>query len=928
VSDPLIAALDAGDATAVVEALAALSEVERLARTHAVATRMHGLYWWSPGYPQLCLALLGTAPDAVAAAAPLTNAWSVLDQEAMVRVLLDRRPGWLAALVPMLPPGRSTRQLLAAGFGDRPPAVAVAQQLISSTQYLDSGVSIEDMLRRDPEVFDDDIFTLFGSAEHGQWLALRDGQFDRPRVWMGGQDQDPTPERTWRATLARLARSGEIDLHRLVEACLRTFTQDARASDLTWYAGLHKELRLTTSELADHALRYVRLLSAEPSFVVRLAQQALAKLLPAKAVDPEAVVEASAGPLHRAEKTIVVEQVKLLDRIARDHPSLVAPAVAAAATALEHPRIDVQEAALAMIGRHGGLAGEASTAAAAVLSPLLADAGRAAGIEAATADASAEDRSGVAGEWKPTGRSSPPTGVSVEVAVHPPPLGPALPASPEDLEQVVELMSEVLERPHDAMVVERMMGAAVRTAGQPLDERGRAGAAVHRRAMQLLQAQALDYEGAPAQALAAVVHAWVTGEVLRRSVRMTGDRWHYRLPELPVGLLIWLTHHRGRECAELISTGESWQLLSEPTHESGALAADVLLERVTIASGRGLPVRAPLDVDLAALRLVRELPDGYWSAMSAADADLGAQLRERWQAVGPVELIVEAIEDEPRASWLKRDKEVAGAARLAAPVPPVGILWPMLTDQSRDPDAAISYDDLAPWLGAHVAGWLLAAPWHGDLVAGTMLRSLSAAQYPSNIVAPEAATLLTLLGRRTGSLGPAGRMVLALGVLGHSADVRACAGEAIRQAFLTDRLDPALLAAALGQLADLGAVKTTRLIDALRPIVTDPVVGYRVLQTLTALVPRLLDTQTRDVHQALSLCSELHVRFGGPAPDGVASLAAQPGSSRKIIEARRLLKLADGVTMDTGARPKVGVNPPCSAPGGRTDLDQGLSIAE
>ena len=188
-------------------------------------------------------------------------------------------------------------------------------------------------------------------------------------------------------------------------------------------------------------------------------------------------------------------------------------------------------------------------------------------------------------------------------------------APADEPHHVVELMSEVLERAQDALAVDLMLASAVRTAGLSLDVRRRAGSAVHRRAVQLLRSEPLGDSGAPAVALAAVVHTWPTGKVqvldLDDDVAPDGH-WHYSQPPAPLTRLIWLTQHRARECAELIGAGQSRQLLSEPTHESGGIDAGTLLARVTAASDRGLCEFTPLAAVARALggrRTCRALSD-------------------------------------------------------------------------------------------------------------------------------------------------------------------------------------------------------------------------------------------------------------------------------------------------------------------------------
>ena len=205
-------------------------------------------------------------------------------------------------------------------------------------------------------------------------------------------------------------------------------------------------------EVAARTGKYLALLGTSSAHGVSLAQRACDRLL-AAGLPLAALLVASPPVLLFPNKSVAIRQLKLLGKVARE-PSLRARALATAAAAFGHERLDVQEAALDLIGQLGVPEGaEAAVIAgqAAYLAPALTGKAAALGLLAA-----------------PPAPAPAPAAASVGVPLTPaPPAGP-LPPPLEDPAELIRLLTQLMEaapRPPGRRAGHRRRGPARHLAG-------------------------------------------------------------------------------------------------------------------------------------------------------------------------------------------------------------------------------------------------------------------------------------------------------------------------------------------------------------------------------------------------------------------------------------------------------------------------------
>jgi hypothetical protein len=177
---------------------------------------------------------------------------------------------------------------------------------------------------------------------------------------------------------------------------------------------------------------------------------------------------------------VATAQLKLVGKVAVTHPAVRARALAAAARAFGHERLDVQQAALKLIARLG-VPDDPDRAVIAELASSLAPALRrqaaALGLPASSPALAAEPRAGV--------RPAEPAGIDGAAGAQlPPPL--------EDPAELIQLLTQLREDASDPLAVERVMAGAVRLAALPSAERARLAAPLLARAGKRLRE---DYDG-------------------------------------------------------------------------------------------------------------------------------------------------------------------------------------------------------------------------------------------------------------------------------------------------------------------------------------------------------------------------------------------------------------------------------------------------
>ena len=119
----------------------------------------------------------------------------------------------------------------------------------------------------------------------------------------------------WDAAIVQLAQSDKDFRERALDASLDALLRDFSAKNIVWYLQVQRLLRPDVQEIAARQGRYLAVLSTQPSTAVGLAQDMLAQLKRAAALDVDALIEASASVLLRTEKKLLKAQLKLLAEI-------------------------------------------------------------------------------------------------------------------------------------------------------------------------------------------------------------------------------------------------------------------------------------------------------------------------------------------------------------------------------------------------------------------------------------------------------------------------------------------------------------------------------------------------------------------------------------------------------------------------------------
>ncbi|MFN3653402.1 MAG: DUF6493 family protein [Armatimonadota bacterium] len=634
--EELEAAIEAGDPERVIALLAGATEAERRSaaeRVRVLKERMH-VYWyasekkrrgmWSPKQADGVEKCLPLADAGTGGRPELYYAWHQ-QGEAMARVLIDRRPGWLAgwaeeALRRFPGAMRVVRPLIRAGLVPLP----------------------------DPEIYVPGLI----SAGHpdGPWGLLRDDPQALAEVWLlfeyeGNRDasltmaDDGKNEAGWTRTLIRLSETGTLSRDRLLDASLDALARDFAQFRAGWFTRFHEALAPTVEEREARLDRYLALLTSSIPPTVSFSVRALAALAKAKRLPGALLLDHAAPALAAREKGTVTATLKLLAGTAKREPALAARAAEVACAALLHEAPEVQGAALLLIEQYGdrqagelrsllqeragdvaasqrsrveallGAAPEPATSAAAQedseLEALLYRA-RAlpstwrelAGIDAALADLQA-------GTLRVSALDLPFHGV--------PRLDPEAEIPPvEALDDLIETLARLLETHGPPEEVERALDGLSRLCAERPDDFDRRVGPLRKRAGKLFDdAEWMQvFRGYLRQDLSALVLAWTTGELKPQSRQRELDLDSFH------GLRLW-------ELAQRVVARKPRPLLALPTHAGGWIDPRVMVERVR-AAGR------EWDLADAVQALLRLAPDHRAEALGAAaglDGELGDALR-------------------------------------------------------------------------------------------------------------------------------------------------------------------------------------------------------------------------------------------------------------------------------------------------------------
>jgi hypothetical protein len=810
-----------------------------------------------------------------------------------------------------------------------------------------------DVLLSDPGLLDDEVWRLFTVPDAGQTLE----QADRTAAWM--QDIDHAPRQTWSESLAHLCALGMLDRDRLLDECLGAFSRDFSPHRVAWYARLLRQLDVSVAEIADRTATYLGLLAASSKVGVTVGQDGARRLLGAGLLGADRLLDACGPALLFPQKSVAIAQLKLIDAVITKMPAAAERAPAVAAVAFGHERQDVQEAALALIAKHLRRHVIREPAALAEirryamdLSPSLAPEAAALGLgpDAGSADAACEpadptgdpadaagDPADAAGDPADATDGDGPTaelagldrrigalpraaaadlaaartaigrgGMPGPARVHAG-AGASLPEPVTDPDELIALLTVLMEDARDAISAERALAGAVRLSALPERVRSQAAGPLRKRAASVMDT-CVPFSGQQITCdMALLTHVWAGGSLPTEDVPRE-DRWHmpgeYAVSSSGQALtMAGIFSARVWEAARVIEAGTGGLLLAEPETRRGAITPESMLERVqrrarqVDRAGGGPPDRH--DRDVALLRLAPGAPPSLWGAWSELGGISPGTLQASYRLTRDP-LAFRAVLGEPAGQPLRRSEWHRHLlARTTGPVPeaPGCPSWQLLTGLSNPlSDHAVLYGPrrYQRHYDAAVAGWPLICPWQPELAAAHLLRPLSdglqAGQTP-------ATTAVMAMNDPAHPLGPVGHLALVTGLASAEADTRVAAAQLWSDACADGRLDPVLAATALVTGVVGQALKLSRVADGLQHAANSPIAARRVVETACASAEALAGAAAANLHALIELAARLGATVGAPElPGAVTALASRGG--RLGATAKQLVQASHGRAPD------------------------------
>lgn len=728
---------------------------------------------------------------------------------------------------------------------------------------------------------------------------------------------------------------------RLVDECLVRLHAVRTVPQARLFVETLGHLRLADDEVAARQDRYLALLAAPCPSGVKVAHEALRRLLAAGVLDGAGLVEASPDALARPEKGLVKAHLRLLADAVKGKAADPAAVADVLAAALDPERPDLATATAVALRRCAaaidgpGRAGVGAVVASRVPLPWP-DLLTALGPELAPRPVPAARAPGSDDAATPHG-----DGAAPAVRTPDPPAPVDLPepgalAVPADADETCDLVAALLEELDDPVATELALAGMVRWR----DVRPVAARAVAHRAVQQIDTWG-PYPHSLGSAFLAVVLRWLDPALLR----------HERFRPPPGGLVLqgWVTRTedvpRGATARHVVRvttgtapvvTGCGWELvdpvplpavlqqarllevqrllggrrgvlLATPSRSDGTLDAATLEGRLeALATQPARPRRWPFprrgpaadaatphDVALAVLRLRpedrpalaarpgEEAPTGL-----AALAALGAP--EAWRrVVEPVGggLGTYGLVPRPAAVW--RGPDLAG--RLDAPL----LGWCDTGTVAPYWDRGAAYGDRDRSTGAALSGAALSLPHEPDLLAAHLQPVLS-----FWLEKPQAPLggVTRALGATTAPLGGPAAAALVWLAAAKDVTVRTAAAEALAAAAQRGTLTGATVGRGLVDVLgpDAGPFagarpKLTRVASTLADTARlGPAADRLVLDALVVMLPVLHDL--RGAAELLDVAVGCAERRGVPVPlpPGLAALAAASSSTRTAAAARRL----------------------------------------
>jgi hypothetical protein len=361
----------AGSATALVEAVAELDDAtrRRLAKTAAMlmrerrqADQVAGEDRGKITHAMSALAILAVGPSSAARKLHSWMYWR--EEDAVARVLGDRRPdwvdGWLEAQLAEPHVGASwslIQALRARGVARKPTGAGYLRALVSHFGAWGHGDAsnlpppLHQRLRAWPEILAEDVWQLFEVETHAfTW------------DWHDPAEKQRLGYESWFDALLTLAREGDLDRDRLLDASLRALWTATKSDILSGYHHFHTALEPTPDEVAARQATYRELLSHKTPHVVGFALDRLKSIVAHPAVEADVLVRGMAPVCALKQKSHVCSALRLARALGAAHPEARMAVIALAQEALLHPTADAQSLAIEVLDRLAGTDGLSGTA--------------------------------------------------------------------------------------------------------------------------------------------------------------------------------------------------------------------------------------------------------------------------------------------------------------------------------------------------------------------------------------------------------------------------------------------------------------------------------------------------------------------------------------------------------------------------------------
>ncbi|MFH8616116.1 DUF6493 family protein [Streptomyces sp. NPDC017979] len=718
---------------------------------------------------------------------------------------------------------------------------------------------------------------------------------------------EPDKPHHWPQALTRLAECGAMARPELVDHCVARLLRGGRPQDLRFALAVLRQLALTPEEEAARIPDWMGMAADGVPQVAAHAQGVLGRLALDGRLPDATLAEACDSVFFRPEKKLVRDQLILLGKVltararAKDGDGLstLLPSVGGA---FGHADASAQERALKLVARH---------------LPAVDTAARQALAEAALLLGTVHRQT--AAELLGTPLAEESTAYEAQTLPAVPARRRAQAPASSVPELVSELVAAVAAQP-TPVVFERALDGLVRLAHQ---DRQLLVAAVR---------ETFDDEwwfsspgrGNPLpygvtglrEVLAAGVGTIPLETVRKAHAKSTAS------DVCPINGMGAILRGRLAEAAWRLRTDPLPLLLATPTWETGALDAQVLVERLREYQSLGARPE-PMDFTQALLRVAPGSggPAAKEAALLGTDEGdrLATWLDDTWPelvALRHPEGAPDSAEQKPAPSdqqhptaglleqtarsaraLADRARELLTARRLLPP----HARWlarPVDTGHQhsyRCPDGQYDFTQLTP-------GWVATLPHHRDAVAAWVLalldhlRTRGAGRWEWRGLMGSLPLLAE--GEGEGPAGPALHRAVATGLGAPDQEVRLAAVDTLLTLAARRQLDAPLLGRLVGEEVVHGGLKPNRLADAAR---TAAATGAHetTWAVLAATLPALLPVRppVRALGELLEVAADCAERCAPGAtqevpaalPAALAEVAAQRGSSARVTQATRLL---------------------------------------